>query len=557
MATSIKDLGHQAERHPPTLTTSSPWGHPLSAITTHPSWTALKHIAAKEGLVSLPYESTYPIEYRRIIQAAKLYLFGASSGLVNCPVAMSDGAAAVLHQYLASSVSTTTSTATGGSNEGVVSCALAGLTSRCHGEAWTSGQWMTERRGGSDVRGSTETVAVEDRENKNMGWYRLYGNKWFSSAADGEMALALANEEEEGGNNQLSLFYVPIIRSNGIGIGSSIEGITIRALKEKLGTRQLPTAELNLHGVPALRLSLPGRGIATISTMVNITRLHNCLAAASFMRRATALVEDYSRRRKTFGRVLMHHALAVKTIAWMHVRTAASLILCFELARLSSSSSSEQHRSLLRLLIPAAKAFTAKEAIAVTSEGLEMVGAQGYIEPTGIPQLLRDAQVLSIWEGSTNIMALDVLRVLTAPGSKGAVCDAFMQFIHQKCTTILVRSLSLPPSSVQITPMLQSLASNLLQTTKHFVHHDMRGITEPKSRGVAMRMCHLTAAAALLEQAGWSGVEREAFIAMEWYNSVVKFGTGTNNNNNKYDEVEVARCIAGADRLSSFPRSRY
>lgn len=360
----------QAE--PPRLVSLDGWtsGTP-TVLSTSNAWTQLKGIAAQKGLVSLPYERPFG-PHSRIYQLAKLYLFGASSGLTNCPLAMADGAARVCQLLLAECPE--------------LAVPLAGLTSRSAGTAWTSGQWMTERKGGSDVAGGTETIAVplrntdqedlEERRNRNGTngststnaleeaendlWYRLYGKKWFSSAADGEMALALAREVEiidinntNGTNGNirvvdlgLSLFYVPLIREapptsvllSGVHRGRQLqtapEGVHIETLKDKLGTRQLPTAELRLEGVRGLKIGPTGRGVAGIAAMVNVTRVHNCAAAASFMRRVTALAQDYGRRRTVFSKKLIEHPLAVRTLAWMEVHTAAALGLTLELGRL-------------------------------------------------------------------------------------------------------------------------------------------------------------------------------------------------------------------------------
>lgn len=159
--------------------------------------------------------------------------------------------------------------------------AFGHLTSRDPAAFWTSGQWMT---GGSDVSVATETETLPDFNNNSSGgvgtWFRLFGYKWFTSAADGEMSMALAREQEQPGSSSpagLTLFYVPVRRDE----QGRPEGFEVVRLKDKLGTRQLPTAELRLHGMRALKVSERGRGVAAIAIMVNITRLHNAAAACS------------------------------------------------------------------------------------------------------------------------------------------------------------------------------------------------------------------------------------------------------------------------------------
>ena len=195
-------------------------------------------------------------------------------------------------------------------------------------------------------------------------------------------------------------------------------------LKDKLGTRALPTAELTLKGTPALRIGGAGHGVKHITTVLNITRLYNAVCAVSYMRRGLALAEDYARKRRAFGKLLAEHPLHRDTLADLHAEFAGALHLVMHLGvllgREETDAASDDDRALLRLLTPIAKLYTAKQAIAVASEVLECFGGQGYIEDTGLPSLLRDCQVLSIWEGTTNVLSLDVLRVI----EKADVLDA-------------------------------------------------------------------------------------------------------------------------------------
>lgn len=524
VATTIKHLGQQAEAEPPRLIQSDSWGTRVDALALSPAWAKLKELAALEGLVAIPYERKY-LEHSRIYQIAKLYLFGASSGLVNCPLAMTDGAARVCelfcHKY------------------DTLSVPLAHLTSRDPYLAWTSGQWMTERKGGSDVSSATETIAVPV-DNK-CDWFELYGNKWFSSAADGEMALALAREPNAF---ELTLFYVPLQRPSvekmsgtallgNRDIQLAPRGINVQCLKDKLGTRQLPTAELQLKGVRALKISKTGRGIATISEMVNITRIHNCVAATSLMRRISALAQDYSQRRVVFGKYLADQPIHKNTLAWMEIRSCVSLILTLDCARLLGlqelTMASVNDTLLLRLLIPTAKAFTAKEAVALTSEGLESIGGQGYIESTGIPTLLRDAQVLPIWEGTTNVMAVDVLRVLKRDTTN--VINAFVEAVNcklfgtkdistdkaEKNESKVDNELLIEEATSWIENMMKCLVPELQRVNEKESTVDV----EANARQLLFSIGKTYGAALLIEQARWSGDRREVLIAYEWSKELV------------------------------------
>ncbi|MGH8646365.1 MAG: acyl-CoA dehydrogenase family protein, partial [Gammaproteobacteria bacterium] len=240
------------------------------------------------------------------------------------------------------------------------------------------------------------------------GQYRLYGAKWFTSATTAEAAMVLA---KIAGDDRLSLFYLETHDDVG-----RLDGIEIHRLKDKLGTRAMPTAELSLRGAVAQLIGEPGKGVRTIATLLNITRLYNAVAAVSYMRRGMALARDYADRRYAFGKPLREHPLHLETLARLEVEFQAAFHLTFHLGLLAGKSdlsqASESEQAVLRLLVPVVKLFTAKQAVAVLSEAIECFGGAGYIEDTGLPRLLRDCQVLPIWEGTTNILSLDVLRVL-------------------------------------------------------------------------------------------------------------------------------------------------
>jgi alkylation response protein AidB-like acyl-CoA dehydrogenase len=289
-------------------------------------------------------------------------------------------------------------------DETLAARALPHLLSRDPATFWTSGQWMTERSGGSDV-GDTATVARRDGEG-----FRLHGSKWFTSATSAPMALTLARlEGAPAGSHGLTLFYLELRDARG-----ELQGVRVLRLKDKLGTRALPTAELELDGVPARQVGAAGRGVATVATLLNVTRLYNACCATGTLARALQLARDYARRRRAFGRPLAQHALHVETLAGLAAEHASALQLTFRCAELcgreETGEATAAERALLRLLTPIAKAATGRQAVAGASEALEAFGGAGYVEDTGLPVLLRDAQVLSIWEGTTNVLALDALR---------------------------------------------------------------------------------------------------------------------------------------------------
>ncbi|XP_067931834.1 acyl-CoA dehydrogenase family member 11-like [Watersipora subatra] len=439
--TSIHNLHLQCEAEPPWLEQFDAWGRRVDRIHTSPAWKEQKKISATEGLIAIAYERAYG-QYSRLYQMAKLYLYSPSSGLYGCPLAMTDGAAKCI------------------SVAGIpdyMRYAYSCLTSRDPDFFWTSGQWMTEKGGGSDVANGTSTIAYAEGD----GYYALHGYKWFSSATDADMSLTLARvAAADGSVNEgtagLSMFFLPTRKD-----GGDLNNIQIIRLKNKLGTRQLPTAELLLSGTKAQLVGKLGRGVATISDMLTITRLYNSLFASSATRRILELSKAYSMERGAFGRPICQYPLHMRTLAKMELQTQSSTLLTFELARLlgleESGTATDDSRLLLRLLMPVAKLYTAKVAVGVTSEGLECFGGQGYIEDTGLPAMLRDAQVLPIWEGTTNVLSLDVLRAIEK--TKGEVIKAFTTH----CQSML--------SKCPATSSKNSLLTAIDQLSHYFTNH--------------------------------------------------------------------------------------
>ncbi len=408
-ATDLKAWADEADRREqePRLTSFDAWGRRIDHVEVPPSWGPISEVAARHGVVATGYERAHG-EFSRTHQFALAYLFNPSSALYSCPLAMTDGAAKTLLTH--------------GDRE-LIERAVPRLTSRDPAHAWTSGQWMTERTGGSDV-GRTETVATRD----GAVW-RLTGTKWFTSAVTSQMALTLARPEGNGpGGRGLAMFYLEVRDTDGSpGAGDDVgelNGIRVLRLKDKLGTRQVPTAELALDGTVAHLIGPPSDGTRNISPMLSVTRLWNTISAAGGLRRGLALARDYADRREVFGRPLADQPLHQTTLAWLRVQHEAALQLAFRatelLGREEAGVASEAESLALRVVLPVAKLLTGKQAVAGASEALEAFGGAGYMEDTHLPMLLRDAQVLSIWEGTTNVLSLDTLRSIQTDGAIAA-----------------------------------------------------------------------------------------------------------------------------------------
>ncbi|MGH8186310.1 MAG: acyl-CoA dehydrogenase family protein, partial [Steroidobacteraceae bacterium] len=376
--------------HEPALVQWDAWGNRVDRIEITPLWKRAAEIAATSGVVALAYERAHG-RHSRIHQFAAVYLFHPSSDVYSCPLAMTDGAARTL---IASQ------------NARLIERAVPRLTSRDPQRAWTSGQWMTESTGGSDV-GASLTRAEQDRD----GQWRLYGKKWFTSAITSQMALTLARPVGSGpGGSGLAMFYVETHDEAG-----RLNGLRVERLKDKLGTRKVPTAELLLDGARAELVTDTRNGTRNIEPMLVVTRAWNSVTSVAFMRRGLALARSYAEQRRAFGSPLLQLPLHVDTLAGLEAETRGAFLLAFELVELlgreEAGELSNEQRVFLRVLTPIAKLMTAKQAVAVTSECIEAFGGAGYVEDTGLPALLRDTQVLPIWEGTTNVLALDaVLR---------------------------------------------------------------------------------------------------------------------------------------------------
>ena len=386
----------------PTLTQWDAWGSRIDHVEVTPLWVEAERIAVDYGLVATAYERRHG-SLSRVHQCALAYLFTPSTDIYSCPLAMTDGAARTL---LSSG------------NQALIDRAVPHLISRNLKVFWTAGQWMTELTGGSDV-GLSQTIAVrgvgdqaQSPSNEELETWRLYGNKWFASAITSQIALTLARPEgNPPGGRGLALFYLELRDESG-----RLRNIQINRLKDKLGTRKVPTAELTLIGTPAQLVKGTTDGVRNITPLLNITRMWNGISAVALMRRGVALAADYAHKRTAFGAPLSEKPLHMDTLAGLQSEAEAAFHLAFYVAELTGRAETgemdEDETRLLRVLTPVMKMITGKQAVLVLCEVIEAFGGAGYVEDTGLPQLLRDSQVLPIWEGTTNVLSLDTLRAL-------------------------------------------------------------------------------------------------------------------------------------------------
>lgn len=457
VGTSIHKLGRRA-LHPSTLRLATdaevnqPVLRPLTTFgeenRTDPLWTGegwrtLKAIGQEEGLVTVAYEKDNSSWNRRVHQFALNHVWSSSAAMTGCPASMTDGAAKLLAGHL--------DDPDGDQPErsGVLREAYRRLVSRDPNEAWTTGQWMTERTGGSDVR-ETETVArrltaeevsqdVEtgrdlDTHGMPLGPWRIDGFKWFSSATDSDMTLMLAQTDEG-----LSLFYTPTRRrSSKQKDAGELNGIRIQRLKDKLGTKSLPTAELELKGVRGWLIGQKGKGVKEIATVLNITRLYTAGGSAAGWGRGLAVCRAYTRVRKVRGALLQENRQHVRWMASETMKYWAAMHLTFfgialqgtveqdweSMVRNTKATNliprdSTKAATLLRLVTPVMKSVVSVNAVHGLRSCMECLGGVGYCENNedggllNIAKIFRDTAVNPIWEGTVSVMAEDMVRVVT------------------------------------------------------------------------------------------------------------------------------------------------
>lgn len=454
----LSALAERAEANPPRLTTYDGWGQRVDRIDVDPSWLQLVEIGQRIGVVAVPYESRFGA-HARVVQFGLLDLYNGVSATGDCPLSMTDAAARVLLTE----------------DPELAQRYVPRLSART--DAWTSGQWMTETAGGSDV-GRTATTARDLGD----GTFALHGVKWFTSATTADIALALARPEgAEEGSRGLSLFLLRLRNDDG-----TWNGISVRKLKDKLGTKALPTAELELDGTVAVPVGGLGRGVAKIATMLNITRLHVASGSHAGMGEGLALARDYATRREASGAPLRslpaHRAWMAQIAALYEAGTALAFRASELLGRVEHRGGDDE---LARIVFPLAKLALARQGVTVTSQLIESFGGAGYVEDTGLPRMLRDAHVQCIWEGTTSVIALDALRALARPG----VAEAFSADVERAAAS--------------------GGDQQLLEGPRHAVRaalDELKKIepTQDNARRLAWGMARTYEAALLCEHAAWS-----------------------------------------------------
>jgi putative acyl-CoA dehydrogenase len=381
--------GVEANEHPPVLHTHDRFGHRRDEVEFHPAWHALMRAGVEQELHALPWRTDQPGAH--VARAATYVCSGQAEAGFGCPITMTFAAVPALRtqpDLAAEWVPRLTAT----TYEPELKSATEKASALC-------GMAMTEKQGGSDVRANTtRALAVDD------GWWELTGHKWFCSAPMCDLFLVLAQTDEG-----VTCFALPRVLPD----GSRNAGFQLQRLKDKLGNRSNASSEIELRGALARLVGEPGRGVPTIIEMVNHTRLDCVIGTAAGMRAAVAQATWHAAHRSAFGQRLADQPLMVNVLADLAVESEAATAVALRLARAYDEAPSDPGADAFKRLATAvAKYHVCKRAPGHAFEALECLGGNGYVEASGMPRLYREAPLASIWEGSGNVMALDVLRAL-------------------------------------------------------------------------------------------------------------------------------------------------
>jgi putative acyl-CoA dehydrogenase len=402
-----QEWGRQANEVPPVLRTHDRYGNRIDEVDFHPAWHRLLEQAVGAGLTD-----AWSRPDGQLRRTAGFYVWTQVEAGHGCPVSMTHAAVPALRREpsMAAEWEPLLSSHTYAPGLDRPASAKAGAI---------AGMGMTEKQGGSDVRANS-TVAVPLNGNGSAsGEYALTGHKWFCSAPMSDVFLVLAQVradsagEGEGEGDGLTCFLVPRVLPDG-----SRNSFRIQRLKDKLGNRSNASSEVEFDGTTwARRVGDVGRGVATIIEMVAATRLDCVTGSASLMRQAVAQATHHAAHRSAFGGLLTDKPLMQNVLADLALESEAATALSMRLAAAFDAAqrggeSAEQERQLLRLALPAAKYWVTKRCTPLIGEALECLGGNGYVEESGMPRLLRESPLNSIWEGSGNVQALDLLRAL-------------------------------------------------------------------------------------------------------------------------------------------------
>ncbi len=385
----VQTWARQANENEPVLHTHDRYGHRIDEVEFHPAWHALLDLSISHGLAGAPWADPRPAPH--VVRAAGSYLVGQVEAGHGCPTSMTYSVIPALRH----------SPALAARFEPLLAARTydPGLRPPADKAGLVAGMGMTEKQGGSDVRAGTTTARGAGDES-----YLLTGHKWFTSAPMSDLFLVLAQAPEG-----LSCFLVPRVLDDG-----RRNVFALQRLKDKLGNRSNASSEVELCDTVGLLVGAEGRGVRTIIDMVTHTRLDCVVGAAALQRAALVAAVHHARHRRAFGARLVDQPAMTSVLADLAVESEAATVLALRLAGAVDRAAAGDPReaAFKRLGTAVGKFWVCKRSTPMVGEALECLGGNGYVEESGLPRMLREAPLNSIWEGSGNVNALDVLRAL-------------------------------------------------------------------------------------------------------------------------------------------------
>jgi putative acyl-CoA dehydrogenase len=443
------EASEDANRHEPELQALSPIGERIDFVKFHPAWHTMMATARRNGIANLPYFDERPSAWTAY--GASLYMHSQIESGSTCPTTMTKACIPVLRRNAALYDSVASKLASNEHDERDLPLA--------HKRSMAVGMGMTEKQGGTDLR-TNVTRAVPAGRGPWGEEFLITGHKWFFSAPMCDAHLVLAKTDERGS----TCLYVPRWRPDG-----TKNPILIQRLKDKVGNRSNASAEVEFQGTWGVLVGEEGRGIPTLIEMAANTRLDCALSSASFIRQALTQALHYARNRFAFGKALAEQPLMTELLADMALESEAATLLAMDLAG-HFGSADALDAAWRRVMTPAAKFWNCKRAVTIAAEAMEVFGGNGYVETGPMGRLFREAPVNSIWEGSGNVMCLDVLRAISRSADDthlvldrlGEVASQAPRLLAQ--VQALRDALRLPP--VELERQARRLTQRLVLTTQ-------------------------------------------------------------------------------------------
>ncbi|MCW8177091.1 acyl-CoA dehydrogenase family protein [Verminephrobacter aporrectodeae] len=484
----LDELARTADRNPPTLSLRTRTGNDESRVMKHPAYVEMERLAFSEfGLAAMSHrEETLGWKGKMppLVKYVLTYLFVQAEFGLCCPVSMSDSLARTLRKF---------------GSPALVAHFLPRLQTLDFDTLAQGAMFMTEQAAGSDIA-ATLTRAWQDA----AGAWRLSGDKWFCSNPDAELAMVLARPDgAPPGMQGLSLFLLPRRLDDG-----ALNHYRIVRLKDKLGTRSMASGEIRLEGARAHLVGEPGRGFQQMADMVNNSRLSNGVRAAGLMRRAVAEAEYVARERLAFGQRLEQMPLMQRQLHKLRLRAEQARTMVFQtaLALARADDGDADAYALLRILTPLIKFRACRDARKVTGDAMEVRGGCGYIEEWSDARLVRDAHLGSIWEGTSNIVALDVLRAIRRDASLPALQAHFGALLAEAAGTPAIA-----PAFATALRQALARATNLADRVA------TQKVGERLARQVASALYHCCSAVAM----AWEGARTGSLQRVHWAQAVL------------------------------------